>query len=356
MADPSKTERATPKRRNETRQRGQVAKSVDLSSGVVALASFVALQIFGLGTLEQLQEMLRGSILMAANPTFTLSSLPNLAQATMLSLGKILFPFMAVISGVGLLTQVSEVGLLWTTDPIRPRLSKLNPLTNLKRTFLSLQSVMQLIKGFLKLVLVGTVVYLAVKDNIAEVVTLGDRPAAEGASRAIGLSMAVALKASMALLLLGIGDYIYQRRQFFQNLKMTKQEVKDEAKQAEGDPKVKGRQRRVRLDLYQRMMQHVPTADVVITNPTHYAVALKYDTLTMDAPRVVAKGRDLVAQRIKEIAAEHGIPTIENVPLAQALFKGVPVGREIPAHLYQAVAEILAFVFRVRHGMAQKVA
>ncbi len=159
------------------------------------------------------------------------------------------------------------------------------------------------------------------------------------------------------LLLVAGFDWFWQRQRFMARHRMSKEELKEDYKQTEGDPHVKAKQRQIRIQRSRRrMMQAVPNATVVVMNPTHYAVALKYDTLTMDAPRVIAKGKDLLAQRIKQIAAEHNIPMVENVPLAQALYKSCPVGREIPAFLYQAVAEVLAFVFRVRRGMQRAVA
>ncbi len=356
MADPSKTEAATPKRRNEVRHRGQTAKSPDLGPAIVALAGFVAFQSFGSGVVRQLEEMIRGSIQAMASPEVTLSTLTDMGRETLLATGRIVFPLLAILLIASLATHLAQVGLLFTAQPLRPQLNRLNLLVNARRMLISKNSLLQLVKSMAKTAVVTVIVWNTVRGNMAEILSLGDKPLREGVERMARLSIEIGIKAASVLLLIGIADYFYQRRTFLQGIKMTKNEVKDEMRASEGDPKIKGRQRRVRLESFQRMMQAVPTADVIITNPTHLAVALKYDQLAMNAPRVVAKGKDLVAQRIREIAEEHNIAIVENVPLAHALFKGVPIGREIPAHLYQAVAEVLAFVFRVRHGLAQRVA
>lgn len=333
-----------------------MAKSVDLSTGIDILAAFFVFQFFGAGLYEQLQDVVRGSIQAAASPSMAEATFTDMGRATLINVARILLPMLFSLMAIGYLAQFIQVGPLWTTDPVKPRLSKLNFLKNAKRLLISQQTIVQLIKGFVKLSIVGGLMYFIARGQVSEIASLSQLPLQDAVSETIRLCIGLGTKCAFVLLGLGIADYIYARRKFFTDLKMTKEEVKEEIRQAEGDPKVKNRQRRVRMEMYQRMLRNVPMADVVVTNPTHYAVALKYDTLTMDAPRVIAKGKDLLAQRIKQIAAEHNIPMVENVPLAQALYKSCPVGREIPAFLYQAVAEVLAFVFRVRRGMQRAVA
>lgn len=356
MADPSKTERATPKRRRETRNRGQVAKSIDLSTGIDILAAFFVFQFFGAGLFEQLQDVVRGSIQAAASPHMAEATFTDMGRATLLTVARLLLPILLSLAVIGYLSQFVQVGPLWATDPLKPRLSKLNILKNARRVMISQQAIVQLVKGFVKLAIVGGFMYFIARGQISELASLSQMPLRDAVSETVRLCLNLGMKCAFVLLALGVADYLYARRKYFADLRMTKEEVKEETRQAEGDPKIKNRQRRVRMEMFQRMLRNVPTADVVVTNPTHYAVALKYDTLTMDAPRVVAKGKDLLAQRIKQLAAEHNIPVVENVPLAQALYKSCPVGREIPAFLYQAVAEVLAFVFRVRRGMQRAVA
>jgi flagellar biosynthetic protein FlhB len=261
----------------------------------------------------------------------------------------IMLPFMAFGFVVTLLVSIVQVGWKVSTKPMKPELSKLNPLNGFKRIF-SKDSLFELVKSILKIVIIIYIAYTSIKDNANDLFALYD----------LGLNQAVALvgtliintgiKISIVYLVIGLADFIYQKHKFNEDMKMTKQEVKDEYKNTEGDPQIKGRQRRKMQEVSQkRMMQDVPKADVVITNPTHFAVALKYEAKVSSAPVVLAKGEDYLAQKIKEVARENKIEIVENKPLARMLYHNVDVGAEIPPELYQAVAEVLAAVYKAKN-------
>ena len=271
-----------------------------------------------------------------------------IASVTLKSL-IIMLPFMAFGFVVTLLVSIVQVGWKVSTKPMKPELSKLNPLNGFKRIF-SKDSLFELVKSILKIVIIIYIAYTSIKDNANDLFELYD----------LGLNQAVALvgtliintgiKISIVYLVIGLADFIYQKHKFNEDMKMTKQEVKDEYKNTEGDPQIKGRQRRKMQEVSQkRMMQDVPKADVVITNPTHFAVALKYEAEVSSAPVVLAKGEDYLAQKIKEVARENKIEIVENKPLARMLYHNVDVGAEIPPELYQAVAEVLAAVYKAKN-------
>ena len=271
-----------------------------------------------------------------------------IASVTLKSL-IIMLPFMAFGFVVTLLVSIVQVGWKVSTKPMKPELSKLNPLNGFKRIF-SKDSLFELVKSILKIVIIIYIAYTSIKDNANDLFALYD----------LGLNQAVALvgtliintgiKISIVYLVIGLADFIYQKHKFNEDMKMTKQEVKDEYKNTEGDPQIKGRQRRKMQEVSQkRMMQDVPKADVVITNPTHFAVALKYEAEVSSAPVVLAKGEDYLAQKIKEVARENKIEIVENKPLARMLYHNVDVGAEIPPELYQAVAEVLAAVYKAKN-------
>ncbi len=271
-----------------------------------------------------------------------------IASVTLKSL-IIMLPFMAFGFVVTLLVSIVQVGWKVSTKPMKPELSKLNPLNGFKRIF-SKDSLFELVKSILKIVIIIYIAYTSIKDNANDLFALYD----------LGLNQAVALvgtliintgiKISIVYLVIGLADFIYQKHKFNEDMKMTKQEVKDEYKNTEGDPQIKGRQRCKMQEVSQkRMMQDVPKADVVITNPTHFAVALKYEAEVSSAPVVLAKGEDYLAQKIKEVARENKIEIVENKPLARMLYHNVDVGAEIPPELYQAVAEVLAAVYKAKN-------
>lgn len=343
-----KTEEATPRRRSEARQEGNVAKSQDLTAAFMLLAAVIGLEVMGMrvftGMRNTMQTMLSGAH--TSNPTQMgdLAAVGSFAaRATMTMFA----PLGLLMTGVALVASVGQVGFLLSGKAVSPNFKKLNPLNGVKQMF-SARSVMLLVLSLGKTILIGLVAGLViVKDmeailHLAELSVLG---AFAVAGRMV-LNLAFALCA--VLVILAVIDFAYQRWQHNQDLKMTKEEVKQELKNMDGDPLVRQRRARVARQLaMQRMAQAVPQADVVVTNPTHYAIALKYDSKTMTAPRVIAKGADFMAMRIRQIASLNGVPLVERKPLARALYAGVEIGQEVPHEHYAAVAEILAYVYRL---------
>ncbi|MNX45614.1 Flagellar biosynthetic protein FlhB [compost metagenome] len=277
---------------------------------------------------------------------FTIDLIEYLAAQTVQSAAIVVAPIMLSLLLVGVIVNYAQVGNLLTFEVLKPKFEKLNPVNGIKRLF-SLRSTVEAIKGLIKISIVGWICYAVISDRYVELATAYGSGLL-GLGTLIGTTAwSIAWRVMMALVVLGLVDFAYQRYEWEKNLKMTKQEVKDEWKQAEGSPEVKSEiKKRQRRMAQQRMMAEVPKASVVITNPTHFAVAVKYERDTMEVPVVLAKGTDLVAKRIREVAEEAGVPMIENKPIAQALYKQVEVGDEIPPELYAAVAEILVAVQR----------
>jgi flagellar biosynthetic protein FlhB len=250
---------------------------------------------------------------------------------------------------IGLISNVAQVGFYFSTEALAPKWSKLNPLHGIKNIFFSRRSAVEMSKGLAKMILIGLVSYFTLDSLLSDSLQLVDADAQAVVTYMAKGALAVGFKASAVMLVLAGFDYAFQRFEYERNLRMTKQEVKDEYKMLEGDPQIKSRIRTIQRQIaYKRMMTDVPKADVVVTNPTHLALALKYDGVKMTAPKVVAKGADLIAQKIKEIAKQHHVPIVEDKPLAQALYKAVDIGEEVPEQLFQAVAQVLAYIYRMR--------
>ncbi len=349
MAD-ERTEEATPKKRADTRRKGQVARSKDLNSVMVLLGGALLLRLLAPRFLEGLSDAMTGAFRHLADGDFTAQSLTGSETHILTLTMNIMLPLLLGIALISILANVLQTGPLLSGHPIKPQLSRISPMAGTKR-ILSRDTAVSLIRNLAKLMIVGAVLTIALKARLNEFLMLGSGSTGEGASRFASLGFEILIIGAASLLLLGFLDFMWQRKSHARQIKMTKKEVRDEFKQIEGDPTVKGRMRQMRRDFFNRMMANVPQADVVITNPTHLAVALKYDPLTEDAPVVVAKGERLVAQRIKQIALEHDIPLMEDRALARALYAGSAVGKPIPAQLFQAVAEVLAFIFRLRAGL-----
>lgn len=347
-----KTEAATPKRLSDARKKGQVAKSKELTNAFGLLALFVTLKIFvgfvGSNFIYVFRWMYGNRM-----PDFVDSQKDGMSVPAVLSLLvpvflrmlMIMAPFLVVGIMVCLLGEIVQVGWQVSAEPMKPSLNKINPINGFKRIF-SKKSIFELIKSIVKVIIIFWVAYNTLKDKAPMLFELYDINL-KGAVALVGdIIIDTGLKISLFYFIIGIADYIYQRRKFNEDMKMTKQEVKDEYKDTEGNPQIKQRQRQRMQEVSQRrMMQSVPEADVVITNPTHLAIALKYDADESVAPIVVAKGEDYVANKIKEVARENNIMIMENKPLARALYATVDIGQEIPPELYEAVAEILALVY-----------
>jgi flagellar biosynthesis protein FlhB len=343
-----KTEQATERRLQESRRKGDVAKSQEVPSVAVLFAGLAALY-FGSGfMLEQFSMLLKGYLGNLHSYEIVPANLNLLVSETLLKAAAILAPVMASVLLAALVANYAQVGVIFSTEKLIPKFSKISPLQGLKRLF-SKQTLANFVKSIAKLLIVGFVAYSEVKKALPVLPSLMAREPAEIIIFMAQTAFWIFLKAALVISLLAALDYAFQRWQFQEKMKMTKQEVKEEAKSTEGDPQVKGRIRAIQMEMARkRMMAEVPTADVVITNPTRLAVALRYDPLSMSAPTVVAKGAGVIAQRIREVAREHGVPLMEDKPLAQALYKMVDLNGTVPDHLFQAVAEVLAYVYSLK--------
>ena len=349
MPRPEQTERATPKRREEARKRGQVAKSPDLAGAAVFLAGVFVLHALASVTFSNISATMQAVLWrLHEHQDFTIQSVWMLfarafgATALLMAL---LFGA-ALVAGVGV--NVLQAGFLFSLQPIVPSFNKINPVTGLQRLF-SKQVLVNLAKQLLKLGAVLVIIYTSVMANINTLFMLGQMSSTQIIGFIGDLIFGIGWKFGFFLLVVGLLDFAYEKWQYEENLKMSKQEVKDEYRQSEGNPEVKGAvKRRQREFARRRMMAAVPRATVVVTNPTHFAVALEWDEVKMDAPLVTAKGADLVAKRIREIAKEHGVPIMENAPLARTLYAKVELDQTIPSNLYAAVAQVIAFVYKLK--------
>jgi flagellar biosynthetic protein FlhB len=345
-----KTEQPTSKRRQEARRKGQVAQSREISSVFILLSalgvfSFLALYIF-----QGLSDVMRGVFQNLGSLDLQGASFHAFLLEIMKQVFMILVPILSVILFASLVGNLLQVGFLITGEPLRPKFSKFNPLNGLKN-IVSSRALVELIKSIFKLLVVGSVGYLLIMGELENFFALTQMSVGDILSYIGRVSFKICLYTSLVLIVLAALDYVFQRWKHEQSLKMTKQEVRDEMKAREGDPTVKSRIRSVQREMARRrMMEAVPEADVVVTNPTRLAIALKYDAEGMMAPQVIAKGAGFIAERIKQIAEKNGIPIVEHKPLAQTLFKAVEIGEFIPVNLYRAVAEILAYVYRLRQG------
>ncbi len=343
-----KTEQPTSKRRKEARRKGQVAKSMEVNSAMILLTGLVALTIWGGAMLSRILAADRFIFSELSRIQLTRDNLQGYFWDGFMLLVSILAPILIPIALVGIIANILQSGWLVSAESIKPKLSNLSPLRGLKRLG-SKRSLVELLKSILKVVIVGWIGYVTVAGLTRDMIPLMDRSVWDIWHWTCAASAKVAFRIIFVLILLAILDFIYQRWEHVQQMKMTKQEVKEEHRQADGDPHVKSKIRSIQLrTALRRMMKNVHKADVVITNPTEIAIALAYDADRMSAPLVLAKGKRLLAARIRQIALENDIPLVENKPLAQALYKSTDIGQEIPGNFYQAVAEILAYVYRLR--------
>jgi len=352
MADDyqDKTEQPTPKRRAEARKKGKVAKSKDLSGALVLLTALLTLMIWGPGMGEKIMAMLRFNLGHMRPGMINPNQMSALFMNFGLTLGGMLMPIFISLSAIAIGGTYVQVGKIFTTETLVPDFTRLFKGFG---QFFSLNTIVELLKSLAKFLIIGLVAYYSVKRELPDLMQLSDQQTGQVVLNLTGTTFRVATRIIIALLVLACLDYIYQRWQFEKNLKMTKQEVKDEMRQVDGDPKVKARMRSLMRQMAtKRMIAAVPEADVVITNPTHFAVALKYDSASMMAPQVVAKGRGFVALKIIALAQEVGVPLVENRELARALYRMVEVGHSIPLSLYRAVAEVLAYIYRLRGATA----
>lgn len=343
-----KTEEATPHRRQEARKKGQVAKSTDLNAALVLLVSMVMIYVlrsYFLRNTEGFTKLILGHWL--AQPLSS-ENLWHLITELVATYFRLMGPVFVVAVLIGIGANMAQVGLKVSPESIKPKLSHLNPIQGLKRMF-SRRALVELVKSLLKIIIVGFIGFKIVAGGFDILLFLVDMSVWESVEVVAKLTFKVGMGVIAAFLAIAVLDYVFQRKEFEKGIRMSKQEVKEEFKQMEGDPLLKAKLREKQRQLaIHRMMHSIPEATVIVTNPTHLAVALKYDLESDNAPLVLAKGAGVIAERIKEKAREHDIPIIEDKPVAQFIYKNVEIGQEIPPELYQSVAEILAMLYRMR--------
>lgn len=344
-----KTEKATPKKRQDARKKGQTAKSQDMNTAIGLLAVFLFL-FFGSSYIgNHIYKFFRHSFQRYMSIELTENNFQMIVIEVLKEIAIVLGPIMLVAFLAAIGANFAQIGLLFSTESISPKLEKLDPIKGFKRIF-SMRAIVELIKSILKISFVGTATLVVLWTRIDEVLGLSFKSVGAAVKVIVNLTLQMGLVASIALLFLAFFDYLYQRFDFEKNIRMSKQDIKDEYKNSEGDPliksKIKQRQREMAM---RRMMQDVPKADVIITNPTHFAICLKYDEDKHDAPYVIAKGVDYLAEKIKQIGKEHEIIMVENRPLARALYDQTEIGDTIPEEFFKVVAEILAYVYRIKN-------
>lgn len=351
MAHGEKTEQPTEKKRRRVREEGQVARSLDLGA---AIALAVAILVFRLTGRSMATVMLQsvehalGSTADLARSDITAAVVASQYTLWLGTITKVLLPLPLAIMASGMVVAAAQVGLTIETKALAPRWERLNPANGFKRLF-SRRSLAEGVKGALKVLIFGAVVYFTLKGHAGALASLASMSPFGSVQLIASLALTTAIRVAGAMLVLGAADYGYQRWEFERDLRMTRQELKEDIKQSEGDPQARGRFRRVRQRFISSgITTEMPQATMVVTNPTHIAVALKYLEATDAAPRVVAKGQHGIAEEIVRVARLYDIPVIQNIEVARALYKQAPLGEEIPGDLYRAVAEILAVVYRLR--------
>ncbi len=349
-----KTEEPTAKRLEKARKDGQVAKSKELGNAALLITLFLILKFFVSFVGERIVYGFNlffdkiPDIIATDRKGLSLTTVVSVFNEAIVQMMIICIPFFAAGVVVAFIVSVAQVKFQVTFEPMKPKLSKFNPINGFKRIF-SKQALFELVLSIVKVVLIFYIAYMCIKDHANELFLLLDMSLYQGIGLVGEVIIDTGLRISLVYIIVAIADYIFQKRKFNEDMKMTKKEIQDEYKDTEGDPQIKGKQKqRMREASMRRMMQDVPKADVVITNPTHYAVALRYDTNESNAPLVVAKGADFVAQRIKEIARDNNVPVVENPRVARNLFQVCEIGDLIPEQMYEAVAVILSQLEKFR--------
>ena len=342
-----KTEQATPKKREEARKKGRVAKSKELTSIAVLSAGIITLFFTGGHLTSDLGQGIRGTFLRIPQVGLSGQDLMDFFVQAVENYLRMCLPIMIILFVIAILANILQTGFVWSVEPLAPKASKIDPIQGAKRIF-SKQSLVELAKSIAKIIIVGWTAFSTLKNDFGRLIPLIYQEDIQILSFLGQISFKVAVRCCWVIGIIAILDYVYQKWEYEQKLKMSKQEVKDEYKQTEGDPMVKSRIRSIQREMARRrMMEEVPKADVVITNPVHLAIAIRFEPGKMTAPVIVAKGAERIAQRIKALAKENNVPIIEDRPLAQNLYK-LDLGEEIPAQFYQAIAEILAYVYGLK--------
>jgi len=351
MARPEQTEKATPKRQGEARQRGQVARSPDVGGSLIFLAIIIALHLTFVDTFKLAEHSFATAILAAnGHDPINIRSAWGLFARSFASY----FALMGVAFGgaiiIGITANLLQFGFLFAPKKIAPKFSVLNPFPGIKRMFFSGQSFVMLAKQLAKVSVVIAIVFMQLHDQIPVFYSLAHAPPGDMVTVVEGMSFGIGIRFGILFFVLGMADYFWEKHRLAESLKMTKTEVKDEHRQSEGNPEMRQAvKQRQRASARRRMMAAVPRATVVVTNPTHFAVALEWDEVTMDAPILTAKGADLMARRIRELAREHNVPIMENPPLARALYDKVELDSPVPPNLYAAVAQVIAFIYKLKN-------
>jgi flagellar biosynthetic protein FlhB len=347
----NKSEKPTRRRLEKARKKGQVARSREVSSAAVFFGSLLVFFFFGRSVLQIFQSEMCYLLDFHMIPELTVTELWGIIKGIGVRTGMVWGPILLSIMVFSIFGNILQGGLVFSTEPLGIKFNKLNPQNGLKRVF-SKNGIVQLIKSIVVVAAVAYISYGIISDHLPLYPRLVLMDTGKLFYWIFTISFKIFIRVAVLLIILAAADYAFQKYRYTEQLKMTKQEVKEEYKETEGDPVTKGRIRRIQREMARRrMMADIPDSDVVITNPTHYAVALSYKMESMDAPIVVAKGVGFLALKIKELAQEHGVPLVENKPLAQTLYKSVEIGDSIPASLYKAVAEILAYVYKAKNAL-----
>ncbi|MDR2582509.1 MAG: flagellar biosynthesis protein FlhB [Fibromonadaceae bacterium] len=344
--DEEKTEDPTSKKKADALKKGQIGRSMDLSNAISLIAALIGFYFFGGDFASKCQGIMREFFTGYTDWQPTITSFSSLSIHILYMVMGLLAPLLLFFLVVGIIGNLSQVGLHFTLEKLRPKLSNVFSLSGLKQMF-GKNAWIELLKGLVKITIVGIIAYNVIKKHYDDVLYMADMQIGVFCAYMIDILVEMLLKILVFLIIFGLADLIYQKRKTFNDMKMSKHEVKDEHKNAEGDPKVIAARKRAMYQMHQRfMMKEVPSATVVITNPTHLAIALRYDKEKAPAPIVVAKGADKTAERIKELATENNVPIVENKPLARAMYDVVEIGSPLPNEFWEAVAEILAQIFR----------
>lgn len=345
-----KTEQPTSKKIKDTREKGQIAQSKDLNGALSLLAVFATISLLSQFYIDQIFGFYRFAMHLTEDTSLLYSGngINLLWQETVLMILKLSLPPLVVAMILGVLLSYMQVGVLFTVETIKPKLSKINPLKGLKNMFSS-RSLVEMLKSVFKATLIIYVSVVYLNGRLSELLITMELETGQIVVVMWDMVFGVVTRSALILLVIAVFDFAFKRWKNRKDIMMTKQEVKDEYKQSEGDPQLKAKiKEKQRAFAMSRMMQEIPKADVVITNPTHFAVAIKYDANRGDAPVVIGKGQDLIAQNIKRVATENKVPIVENKPLAQALYKSVDIGTFVPPDFYEAVAEVLAYVYTLK--------
>jgi flagellar biosynthetic protein FlhB len=350
MARPEQTEKATPKRQGEAREKGQVARSPDVGGAAIFLAIIICLHLAFVSTFQLAAHSFAVAIATANDRTdINMFSVWGLYARSFASYSALLLLAFGAAVGIALLANWLQFGFLFTTKKLQVKFSVLNPFPGIKRLFFSVGALVQLAKQLAKLTVVIVIVFMQLHDKLPVFYMMAHASPQTLLLTIEGMCFDIGIRFGILFFVLGVADYLYEKHRLAESLKMTKTEVKDEHRQQDGNPEMKQAvKQRQRASARKRMMASVPRATVVVTNPTHFAVALEWDEITMDAPVLTAKGADLMARRIRELAREHNVPIMENPPLARALYDKVELDSPVPPNLYSAVAQVIAFIYKLR--------